>query len=73
LHFIFEADLQNVSVIKIKSAQTINPEAMRPIANIRRALGEHISGATLVYGENERQKRSKFSAIGLDMIPEMID
>jgi hypothetical protein len=41
--------LQNVSVIEIKSAQTISPEAMRPIANIRRALGERISGATLVF------------------------
>lgn len=65
--------LQNVSVIEIKSAQTNSPEAMRPIANIRRALGERISGATLVYGGNERQIRSEFSAIGLDMIPEMID
>jgi hypothetical protein len=60
-------------VIEIKSAQTISPEAMRPIANIRRALGERISGATLVYSGNERQRRSKFSAISLDMIPEMID
>ena len=61
------------SVIEIKSAQTIHPEAMRPIANIRHALGERISGATLLYGGNEPQKRSEFSAIGLDMIPEMID
>jgi len=57
----------------MKSAQTISPEAMRPIANIRRALGERISGATLVNGGNEPQKGSEFSAIGLDMIPGMID
>jgi hypothetical protein len=37
------------------------------------ALCERISGATLVYGGIERQKRSEFSAIGLDMSPEMID
>jgi hypothetical protein len=65
--------LQNVSVIERKSAQTINPEAMRPIANIWRTVGERISGATLVYGGNERQKRGGLSAIGLDMIREMID
>ena len=65
--------LQNVSVIKIKSAQTLNPEAMRPIANIRRAGRTHFRCDTDVYGGNERQNPSGFSAIGLDMIPEMID
>ena len=59
-------------MIEIKSAQTISPEAMRPIANIRRALGERISGATLAYGGNERQNRSEFSDIWCDMIPAMI-
>ena len=73
-----EADLviangRQLHLVEIKSAQTISPEAMRPIANIRRALGERISDATLVYGGNERQKRSDFSVIGLDMIPEIID
>ncbi len=60
-------------MIEIVSAQTISPEAMRPIANVRRALGERISGTTLVFGGNEPRKLSEFPAISLDMIPGMID
>lgn len=65
-----EADLlietgRQLHLVEIKSGQTISSDAMRPISNIRRALGDRVSGATLVYGGSEAQRRSHFSAIPL--------
>jgi uncharacterized protein len=72
-----EADLvledgRQLRLVEIKSAATVSPDAMRPIANIRRALGERVTAATLVYGGSEAQKRSDFSVIGVPMISGMI-
>lgn len=65
-----EADLlletgRQLHLVEIKSAQTIGSDAMRSIGNIRRALADRVSGATLVYGGSEAQLRSNFSAIPL--------
>lgn len=73
-----EADLvleagRQLHLVEIKSARTICPDAVRPIANIRRALGERIAGATLIYGNTETQRRSEFSAIGLTGITKLFD
>lgn len=68
-----EADLvledgNHLHLVEIKSAATVSPDAMRPIGNIRRALGERVSSATLVYGGDEVQARSNFSVIGIGQI-----
>jgi predicted AAA+ superfamily ATPase len=65
-----EADLlieagRQLHLVEIKSAQTISSDAMRSISNIRRTLADRVSGATLVYGGNETQRRSDFSVIPL--------
>ena len=72
-----EADLvledgRQLHLVEIKSAATVSSDAMRPIANIRRALGERVAAATLVYSGSEAQKRSDFSVIGVAMISAMI-
>ena len=72
-----EADLlieagRQLHLVEIKSAQTISSDAMRPISNIRRTLADRVSGATLVYGGNEAQRRSDFSAIPLAGISEKV-
>ena len=72
-----EADLvledgRQLHLVEIKSAATVSSDAMRPIANIRRALGERVAAATLVYSGSEAQKRSDFSIIGVPMISAMI-
>ena len=72
-----EADLlieagRELHLVEIKSAQTISSDAMRPISNIRRTLADRVSGATLVYGGNEAQRRSDFSAIPLAGISEKV-
>jgi len=73
-----EADLvlengRQLHLVEIKSAATVSPDAMRPIGNIRRALGERVAAATLVYGGSEAQKRSDFSVIGVPMISGMTE
>jgi predicted AAA+ superfamily ATPase len=65
-----EADLlmeagRELHLIEIKSSQTITKEAMRPIVNIKRALGERVTSSTLLYAGNEMQQRSDFSVINL--------
>jgi uncharacterized protein len=72
-----EADLvledgRQLHLVEIKLAATVSPDAMRPITNIRRALGERVAAATLVYGGSEAQKRSDFLVIGVPMISGMI-
>lgn len=63
-----EADLvlqhgAEMTLVEIKSAQTIASDAMRTIMNIRNALGTRITGAALVYGGMEAQRRSEFDAV----------
>ena len=72
-----EADLlieagRQLHLVEIKSAQTISSDAMRSISNIRRTLADRVSGATLVYGGNETQRRSDFSVIPLAGISEKV-
>lgn len=64
-----EADLvlqygAEMTLVEIKSAQTIASDAMRTIANIRNALGARVSGSALIYGGAEAQRRS-----GYDVVP----
>jgi hypothetical protein len=51
------------TLVDIKSARTIAADAMRPIANIRRALGARVTGAALFYPGGEAQRRSEFDVV----------
>jgi len=53
-----------LTLVEIKSAQTVSGDAMRSIANIRRGLGQRVAGAALIYGGSEAQRRS-----GYDVVP----
>lgn len=63
-----EADLvlqhgEEMTLIEIKSAQTVAGDAMRSIANIRNALGARATGSALIYGGKEAQRRSEYDVV----------
>ncbi len=63
-----EADLvlqhgAEMTLIEIKSAQTIASDAMRNIANIRNGLGARAIGSALIYGGTETQRRSEYDVV----------
>jgi predicted AAA+ superfamily ATPase len=62
-----EADLlleygSEIELVEIKSAQTIAGDAMRPVLNIRRLLGERVRACALIYGGDAVQFRTDFTA-----------
>ena len=52
-----------MALVEIKSAQTVNGDAMRSIANIRRGLGQRVAGTALIYGGTEAQRRSEYDVV----------
>jgi hypothetical protein len=56
------------TLVEIKSSRTIAADAMRPIANIRRALGPRVTGAALFYAGDEAQRRSEFDVVPVGAI-----
>ncbi|MEQ1838457.1 MAG: DUF4143 domain-containing protein, partial [Candidatus Nitrotoga sp.] len=63
-----EADLvleygSAMTLVEIKSAQTVSGNAMRSITNIRRGLGQRVAGAALIYGGGEAQRRSEYDVV----------
>lgn len=63
-----EADLvlqhgAGMTLVEIKSAQTIASDAMRNIASIRNGLGARVTGSALIYGGIEAQRRSEYDVV----------
>lgn len=63
-----EADLvledgARLTLVEIKSAQTVASDAMRSVAAIRRNLGSRVKWAALVYAGDEAQRRSDFDVV----------
>lgn len=63
-----EADLlleygDTVTLVEIKSAQTVAPDALRTMPAIRRGLGNRLSAAALIYGGSEAQRRSEYDVV----------
>lgn len=63
-----EADLvlqhgADMTLVEIKSAQTIASDAMRNIASIRNVLGARVTGSALIYGGVEAQRRSEYDVV----------
>ena len=53
-----------LTLVEIKAAQTVASDALRPLERVRAVLGERVAGAALIYGGNERQRRT-----ALDVTP----
>jgi predicted AAA+ superfamily ATPase len=62
-----------IELVEIKSAQTIAGDAMRPILNIRRLLGERVRACALIYGGDAVQSRSDFTARPVATIRSWLD
>ncbi len=63
-----EADLlveqgNSMRLAEIKAAQTVAPDALRPISGIQKALGERAARAALIYAGSEVQRRSAFDVV----------
>lgn len=63
-----EADLvleygNTLTLVEIKSAQTVASDAMRAVSAIQRGMGDRITAAALIYGGAEVQRRSGFDVV----------
>ncbi|PWQ95453.1 AAA family ATPase [Leucothrix pacifica] len=52
-----------LSLLEVKSAQTVASDAMQPTRKIADILGERVKNMSLVYGGKEYQKRTDFDVI----------
>lgn len=52
-----------MTLVEIKSAATIAPDAMRSITAIKHTLGERVNGSALIYGGDDPQQRRDFDAV----------
>lgn len=68
-----EADLvlesrANLTLVEIKSARSVAPDAMRGVAAVRRGLGDRAAWSALVYDGDEAQRRSDFDVVPYRML-----
>lgn len=68
-----EADLlledgSALTLVEIKSAQTIASDSMRTALRVRSTLGDRVTGAVLIYGGTERQQRTHFDVVPVGQI-----